>query len=300
MHINIKFLMILVILLSMGNAKAALNVFSCEPEWKSLLEELGGDRVRVVTATAAFQDPHQIEARPGLIASLRNADFLVCTGAGLEEAWLPLLLRQAGNNKVAKTAPGYFMAAEQLDLLDVPEQLDRSMGDVHAAGNPHVHLDPRRLIKIAALLTQKLVQIDGAHAAFYEQRGQRFQQHWQNAIQQWQQQALPLKGMPVASYHRDWLYLFDWLDVHNLIELEPKPGIPPSFAHLNRVKQIVQQQGVKLIVKTSYQQERAVNWVSRQTGVPWLNLAYTVGGVEGVDSLEQLFNYNIKQLLDKR
>jgi len=123
-----------------------LKVFACEPEWASLVKQLGGERIDVFSATSAHQDPHHIEARPSLIARLRQADLLLCTGADLEVGWLPMLLRQAGNQKVRPDQAGYFEAAAQVERLDIPQQLDRSMGDLHAAGNPHVHLDPRRIL----------------------------------------------------------------------------------------------------------------------------------------------------------
>src|SRR5579885_2572061 len=112
-------------------AIAALNVFACEPEWAALASELGGEDVSVFTATTARQDPHQIQARPALIARLRGADIAVCTGAELEIGWMPVLLRQASNAKVQPGSPGYFAGADQVTLLEKPTVLDRAEGDVH-------------------------------------------------------------------------------------------------------------------------------------------------------------------------
>jgi zinc/manganese transport system substrate-binding protein len=136
-------------------AQAALNVFACEPEWAALATELGGERVSVYAATTAQQDPHRIEARPSLIARMRQADVLVCTGAELEAGWLPVLLRQAANGRVQSGQPGHFMAAEQVERLEVPAVADRALGDLHMAGNPHVHTDPRRLLQIAGALGER-------------------------------------------------------------------------------------------------------------------------------------------------
>src|SRR3982751_4123531 len=130
-------------------AHAALNVVTCEPEWASLVKELGGDNVNVTSTTTALQDPHHIEARPSLIARMRNADLLVCTGMELEVGWLPLLLQQSGNAKLAAGAPANFEAGRFVVPLDVPGRLDRADGDVHAGGNPHIHLDPRNVAKVA-------------------------------------------------------------------------------------------------------------------------------------------------------
>src|SRR5574337_1477000 len=169
-------------------AQAALHVFACEPEWGALAHELGGNLVDVAVATNALQDPHQIQARPSLIARARNADLVVCTGAELEIGWLPVLLQQSGNARVQPGQPGNFAAADYVRKLDVPAQLDRSQGDVHAAGNPHIQTDPRNIAQVATALGTRLQQVDPAHAAEYAQRQADFAQRWQQAIARWNTQ----------------------------------------------------------------------------------------------------------------
>ena len=127
---------------------AALNVFTCEPEWASLAQELGGDKVAVFSATTAQQDPHRVEARPSLIARFRNADVLICSGSELEVGWLPLLFTQSGNGRIQPGAPGYIEASQYVVRLEVPKVIDRALGDIHPQGNPHVHLDPRTSRKL--------------------------------------------------------------------------------------------------------------------------------------------------------
>src|SRR3954467_6277071 len=143
-------------------ALAALNVFACTPEWGSLAKELGGDKATVYVATTALQDPHRIEARPSLIARARSADLMVCTGAELEIGWVPLLQTQSGNPKIQPGQPGYFEAASAISLIEKPDRADRSMGDVHAAGNPHLHLDPRNVAAVAAALAARIAGLDAA------------------------------------------------------------------------------------------------------------------------------------------
>src|SRR2546423_15595952 len=145
-------------------ASAALNVFACEPEWGALAQELGGEKVAVFSATTALQDPHRIEARPSLIARIRNADLVVCSGSELEIGWLPLLLTQSGNNRIQPGSPGYLEASQYVMRLEIPKVIDRALGDIHPAGNPHVHLDPRNIAKVAEVLTGRLVDLDHANA----------------------------------------------------------------------------------------------------------------------------------------
>src|SRR5690349_1911790 len=148
------------LMLMAAPAQAALRVFACEPEWGALVQELGGSLVDVSVATTALQDPHQIQAKPSLIARARNADLVVCTGAELEIGWLPVLLQQSGNAKVQPGQPGNFAAADHVRKLDVPARLDRAQGDVHAAGNPHIQTDPRNIALVAAALGARLQQLD--------------------------------------------------------------------------------------------------------------------------------------------
>lgn len=276
---------------------AEVRVFACEPEWTALVEELAGDQARVYTATTAKQDVHHIQARPSLIAKLRRADLLVCAGAELESGWLPVLLRQAGNRKVQPGQPGHFEAVMQVERLETPTNLDRSQGDVHASGSPHVHLDPHRLATIAKALTKRLAQIDPDNAAHYQQRAREFDGRWQQAIQGWEQRAAPLKGVPVVTHHKAWVYLFDWLGLRETATLEPKPGLPASAAHLAKLKRQLTTQPARMVIRAAYQGDRASQWLNRQTGIPMVMLPYTVGGTEQAKDLFSLFDDTLDRLL---
>ena len=184
-------------------ANAALKVLATTPEWGALTNELGGDKVNVYIATSAFQDVHRIDAKPSLVARARSADLVVATGAELEIGWLPVLLQESGNGKIQPGSPGYFEAASQLRLLEVPTSVDRSMGDIHPLGNPHAHLDPHNIAAVAMALTTRLATLDAANAAFYQQRGTDFQTRWKAATTRWETQAAPLKGVGVVVIHRD-------------------------------------------------------------------------------------------------
>ncbi len=276
---------------------AALKVFACEPEWAALSKELGGDRVEVYSATSARQDVHRIQARPSLIARVRNADLVVCSGAELEAGWLPLLLRRAANARVQPGQVGYFMAAEQVERLDIPSSLDRAEGDVHASGNPHVHLDPQRLLSIAHALGERMQRIDPVNAGVYQSSLQHFEARWSDAMRQWRQRAAPLAHKAVVVHHKDWRYLLDWLQMQAVASLEPKPGLPPSASHLARLKAQMARQPAAMILRAAYQEARPSLWLSEQSGIPALELPYTVGGSERADDLFGLFDDTIDRLL---
>jgi zinc/manganese transport system substrate-binding protein len=284
-------------LLPWTSVHAALNIFACEPEWAALAKELGGDKVSIYTAVTALQDPHRIEARPSLIARARNADLVVCTGAELETGWLPLVRAQAGNAKIQKGQPGDFEATRYVTLVDVPRELDRAQGDVHAAGNPHVHLDPRNLTKIAAALAQRMTELDAAEAQHYRAREKNFLDRWQQATTRWAQQAAPLKGAAAVVYHKDLTYLLRWLDVREAGTLEPKPGLPPTTAHLSELLARLQKEPAKAIVRAAYNDPRAGDWLAERAKLPVVTLPYTVGGTDKARDLFSLFDDTLARLL---
>ena len=278
-------------------AHAALRVFACEPEWGALAQELGGNLVDVAVATSALQDPHQIQAKPSLIARARNADLVVCTGAELEIGWLPVLLQQSGNARVQPGQPGNFAAADYVRKLDVPSQLDRSQGDVHAAGNPHIQTDPRNIAQVATALGTRLQQVDPAHASQYAKAQADFAQRWQQAIARWTAQAAPLKGAPVVSQHKAFVYLYDWLGLKEVAVLEPKPGVEPTASHLQEVLSALKGTPARMVLYSAYQDPRPSEWLSKNAGIPAVKLPFTVGGSDGAKDLFGLFDDTLARLL---
>lgn len=288
--------MIVVAALISAPVQAKLRVFACEPEWGSLLTELAGDAIDVDVATSALQDVHVVEARPSLIAKMRKADLLVCSGAQLEIGWLPQLLRQAGNAKVGSGA-GSFMAASQVTTLDKPASVDRSAGDVHPDGNPHVQLDPYRVLAIAKALSARLAELDAANAATYQQRLGDFETRWQAAIKGWEAKAAPLKGKAVVVHHSAWIYLLQWLGMHEIGSLEPKPGVPPTSAHLSSLIDVTKSGGAIAIISAAYQDSKPGEWLAQRTGVPALVLPFTVGGDAQAKDLFGLYDSTLDKLL---
>ena len=278
-------------------AHAALRVFACEPEWGALAQELGGSLVEVSVATSALQDPHQIQAKPSLIARARNADLVVCTGAELEIGWLPVLLRQSGNAKVQEGQPGNFAAADYVRKRDVPGQLDRAQGDVHAAGNPHIQTDPRNIALVATALGARLQQVDAAHAPEYAKALADFNQRWQQAMARWSTQAAPLKGISVVSQHKAFVYLYDWLGLKEVAVLEPKPGVEPSASHLQAVLASLKVAPARMTVYSAYQDPRPSEWLGKNAGIAAVKIPFTVGGTDGAKDLFGLFDDTVARLL---
>ncbi len=279
-------------------ASAALSVFACEPEWAALAQELGGDKVSAYSATTAQQDPHRIEARPSLIARIRGARLVVCSGSELEVGWLPLLLTQSGNDRIRPGSPGFVEASQLVPKLEIPRVIDRSLGDIHPGGNPHVHLDPRNIARIAEVLTERLAQIDPANAAEYRSRGSAFQQRWKTATQRWSEEAAPLKGAPVVVYHKDFSYFVHWSGMREVGALEPRPGIPPTPAHLVQLIDDMKRDPAKVIIYEPYNDRRAAEFLSQRSGIRAVMMPFTVGGTEKAKDLFGLYDDTIERLLE--
>lgn len=293
-----KALSLSVFLITTQTAHAALNVFACEPEWGALAQELGGDKVIVFTAINAMQDVHHIEAKPSLVAQLRKADLLICTGSELEIGWLPVLLRQAGNNNVLAGKSGNFEAAHYVRMLEIPSRLDRADGDVHAGGNPHIQTDPRNIAKVGDALAQRLAETDAPNAAFYQARHKDFAQRWQEATKRWEAQAAPLKGVAIVVQHKGFPYLEDWLGLHEVATLEPKPGVEPTSSHLSEVLTQLQRQPAKMVIRAAYNSDRPSQWLSEKAKIPAVALPFTVGGSDRAKDLFSLFDDTVQRLID--
>ena len=278
-------------------AAAALQVFACEPEWGALSQEIGGDKVSVYVATTGGQDPHQIQARPSLIAKARSADISVCTGAELEIGWLPMIVTQSANKRIAPGGEGVFQPTDYVNLAEKPSSLDRSQGDIHAGGNPHIQSDPRNMLPIGKALSERFAQLDPANAATYRARYAAFATKWQAAINRWTAQAAPLRGQPIAVQHRSWVYLEGWLGLRRVVALEPKPGVPPSSGYLAQVLEVLKKQPVKMIIRAAYEDPRPSEFVGGRAGVPAVMLPYTVGGSPEAKDLYSLYDDTIQRML---
>ena len=282
----VKYLLPLVMLFLPMVTHAKLEVFACEPEWAALTKELTGKNANIFAATHAGQDPHHIQARPSLIAKLRKADLAVCTGAELEAGWMPMLQRRARNPKVLPGKPGYFETTQQVSLLEKPDNLDRAEGDIHGDGNPHIHLDPRRIIEVAKSLSLRIQEIDPNNRQHYQNLLEGFINRWQQSLQNWQSKIASLQGKQVIVHHREWIYMLDWLGMKRIGSLEPKPGIPPSLEHLAHLKK----QPADLIIISPLNTTKPSNWLHEKTGTPVVVLPQTVGAVPGSDDYLEFFN----------
>ena len=283
-------------LLLSPSIQADLTVFACEPEWGAVAKEVAPGAT-IFEATTALQDPHQIQARPGLISKLHKADIAFCSGAGLEAGWLPALQKKAANPKIQDGKPGLLFAARQVETIEKHDHVSPMMGDIHPEGNPHLHFDPYRLLQVAKVFSERVSVIDPSTESSYSKNFAQFADRWNQRISHWEKKAQPLRGMKVVAYHSNFNYLFQWLGIDMVGDLEPKPGLPPSDYHLASLLKTTRTTTVDAIIYASYQDGRKAKSLGEKANIPVIQLPFSVGNTDENKTLDDLYNTLINQLL---
>jgi zinc/manganese transport system substrate-binding protein len=283
-----------------SSAHAKLNVFACFPEWASLAEAIGGDRVEVFLASSPLENPDYVAPTPGLIAELGNADLIVCTGAHFEDEWLPTMLDRAGNPKVAVGTPGHFLASDFVTLLKVEEGPEAADGDhhLHEEGNPHVQGDPRNVLKIGAQLTKRLIELDPEGEAAYAERFKGFAADLKALTAELEKQAASLRGERIAVQHEHSVYVLDWLGIVAAATVEPEPGVPPGPEHLSKVIAAVPANQIRFVISAGYEDASPSKYVAEKAGILVVKVPFTVGGTEGATDLLTFYRDTVERLLD--
>ncbi len=282
---------------SPSTARAQLKVVTSTTDLYDIAKEVGGNKITATHIGEGYQDPHFIEAKPSFVLQLRNADVWAFVGLDLEIGWMPLLLQGARNPKLQPGQPGYVDASRVISVLDIARgNVDRSQGDVHPLGNPHYWLDPENGRRIAGLFRETFSKLDPKNAAVYQANEKAFTQRLDAAERTWQADIAKIKGQPVVAWHTSWRYFAEYTGMNIVGFMEPKPGVPPSPAHLAGLIQTMKQTGAKVIVMEPFYDKKTADFVASKTGAKVLVLPPSVGGAKGLDDYIQLMTYDIDQL----
>jgi zinc/manganese transport system substrate-binding protein len=279
-----------------GRAADKLRVVATTADLAAVARAVGGEHVEVTALARPTEDAHFVDAKPSFIRVVNQADVLIEGGASLEAGWLPPILDSARNPRVSVGAPGRVVAAQGIALLEVPTQLDRSMGDVHPQGNPHFMLDPVAAKTVAQTIQAAFCAVDNAGCSFYEAGLRSFLDAIDAKLPVWQSELAPLKGAKVVTYHKDFDYFFRRFGMEVADTLEPKPGIPPSPTHLTQLIPAMRAQNVRLIVVEPYRERRNPDFVAQSTGARVVQLATMPGGDDAPDYVG-LIDYDVNELV---
>lgn len=259
-------------------AHAGLKVVSSIPILGSLAKEVGGDRVEVQSLAKGYQDPHFVEAKPSLMLVLNHADLLLHVGLELEIGWLPPLVLGSRNARIQTGELGNLDCSQSIPVLDVPRtRVDRSMGDIHPQGNPHYWLPPGNAKIIAGEIAQRLGQIDPEGKPEYDRRLTAFIRHVDAKVKEWQPSIGKLRGTKVATYHKSWTYMSQWLGLVEVGYVEIKPGIPPDPSHLVQLIATMKREEAKLLLMENFYNKTTAQLVADKSGARLLVLPTDVG-----------------------
>ena len=267
-----------------AQATAQLKVVATTPDLASVAREIGGDKVNVVALAKPTEDPHFVDAKPSFIVTLNRADALIEGGAELELGWLPPLLENSRNSRVAAGAPGRIVASEGIRLLEIPTSFDRSKGDIHSLGNPHFMVDPAAAKVVARNVATHFAQLDPKNAATYNANLARFNSRLDAKLAEWQKELAPYRGAKIVTYHRDFIYFAQRFGLSIVDELEPKPGIAPSPAHLAQVIGEMKRDNAKIILVQPFQNRKTAETVARQTGATVIDAPQQPGAASNTSS----------------
>ena len=287
------------------SAQAKLIVVATTPDLASVAKEIGGDKIELTTLARPTEDPHFVDAKPSFIVKLNKADVLIHGGADLEVGWLPKLIEQARNAQIVSAAKGEVRCCEGVRMLEVPDQLDRSKGDIHAAGNPHFMVDPENAKIVAHHIADAFAKLDGANQAFYLTNSAKFMAALETKLREWQAQLAPFKGQQIVAYHNSWTYFAQRFGLKIELFLEPKPGIPPSPSHLADVIAKMKERQARVIIVDPYLSRKTAETVARSTGATVVDVAQMPGGVKGTESgylalMDYLVNSVAKAFSEKK
>jgi zinc/manganese transport system substrate-binding protein len=278
-------------------AGAQLKVVTSTTDLYDIAKAVGGNRITATHIGEGYQDPHFIEAKPSFVLQLRNADVWAFVGLDLEIGWMPLLLDGARNPRIRQGGSGYLDVSRAIPLLDVPRgNIDRSQGDVHPLGNPHYWLDPENGRRIARLFRTKFTELDPGGAAVYDANEKNFEARLNASERSWSDELAKIKGQPVVAWHTSWRYFAEYTKMNIVGFMEPKPGVPPSPAHLAGLIQTMKRTGAKVIIMEPFYNRKTADFVAARTGAKVLIIPPSVGGVKGVNDYIAMMNYDIQQL----
>lgn len=294
-----RFLLLLILFAALPlSAQQKLNVVTTTADLASLTREVGGDRVEVTSIARGYQDPHFVEPKPSFLLLLRNADLLEVIGLELEIGWLPPLIDQSRNAKIRPGSNGYLDVSRGVEILDRPAVVNRSMGDVHPLGNPHFWLDPANAVRIAIQIQQKLAQLRPKDAPYFARRLNDFKIRINDANKRWMAALAPFRNAKIVTYHNSWPNFVKHFGLDVVGYVEPKPGVPPSPAHVFELIGLIKEQKVKVIVMEPYFDHKTPQSIAGRGGAELVVLYPSVGGAKsGTDDYISLIETDVNLLV---
>ncbi len=284
------------------NVYAKISIVTTTTDLADIAQKIGGDKVNVVSLSHGDQSGCQgIEPRPSMLMNLRKADVLILIGMDYDH-WANGLIDASRNSNIVFGAPGYIDTSVGIRRLEVPVgKVDASMGHVHIYGNPHYILDPDNGKIVARNIAEGLSKKYPEHKVYFKTNEENFVKSLDAKIKEWDKILAPFRGREIVSYHKTWEYLAEHFGFKIIAYIEPKPGIPPSPAHLNRlIEQLKTEKGVLIFHENIYPLKSS-EMVAKETGAKVLVLPMAVKGLNGkIQGYLELFDYITGQIAEAK
>jgi len=278
-------------------AFADLKVATSLTDLASVAQFVGGKHVSAQSLCRGYEDPHFVPAKPSLMKAIQHADVYVSTGLELDSGWLPLVLPGSRNPRIQPGAKGFVDASEGVKVLEKPVgTVSRAEGDVHPLGNPHYYLDPKALEVVADHLAEVFSRLDPANAADYAANAKAFDEKMEASLSKWEKELEPYKGTAIVPYHKNFIYFIDRFGLKEFVNVEPKPGIPPTPRHIAELAEQMKKSGVKVVVYQPYYKADASKQVASRAGGTAVEVATEVGGLPGTDDVFSKFDTLVSSL----
>ncbi|MGE0268904.1 MAG: metal ABC transporter substrate-binding protein [Candidatus Omnitrophota bacterium] len=273
-----------------------IHVLTTTADLKSIAEYIGGNRVSVDSLGKGNENYHFLAAKPSYMLKAKKADLFIISGLDLEIGYESLILEGSRNPGIQAGRPGYLDASAGIRPLEVPARVDRSLGDIHPKGNPHYWLDPLNAKIIASTIAGRLSEISPESAAFFQDNLEKFNREIDERMEIWMKALAPYQGEKLISFHLSWTYFADRFGLEVAGELEPKPGVPPSPAHLKEVVDLVKKNNVRIILNENIYREDAARYVADRTGARVVTAPISVGGERDVNDYFSLMDKIVRNV----
>jgi zinc/manganese transport system substrate-binding protein len=288
---------VLLFLVSQAGVEAKIRVVTTIPDLADMAKNIGGDLLEIKSLATGVENIHAVPMKPSFATLLNRADVVVLMGLEAEHAFLPALLEAARNPKILQGTPGYIDCSVYITPLEVPTRLDRALGDVHPAGNPHFNLDPVGGKAMARAIADGLARNYPQHEAIFKKNLVAYLATLDAAIARWQREAAPLRGVKLVSYHPDMLYFAERFGMEQVGTIEIRPGVDPTPGHIIELEERMRLEGVKVVVRELFYPANLAQTIAQRTGAKLVELPAMVGGVPEARDYVSFIDYNIRTML---
>jgi ABC-type Zn uptake system ZnuABC Zn-binding protein ZnuA len=314
-----------------ATSAATIKVVTSVQDYAAIARDIGRDRVVVEAIVAGNANAHFVKPKPSYAMMLRDADLFVSTGLDLE-LWAPVLVNKAGNRNIVDGADGYVSASQGLELMEKPASMDRSAGDVHVYGNPHITTSPLNITVIARNIATGLCKVDPEGCDAYKLNlddfnarlsrrlyGDRLlellgtdtldplarsgrlvpflEEHGMlEELGGWLGEAIPLRGQKLVCYHKNWIYFTTLFGLTVVDYVEPKPGIPPTARHVAELVQRIEDEDIRVLLTANYFERRKPELIAERTGIVPVVVPMYVQGEPGIETYFDLVDLWVGRL----